>query len=128
MLHLKRNEGLNVVPFIDIMLVLLAIVLTVSTFLSQGKIHVEIPKASSSEKKIQKKAFEVIVNSEDKIYVNDKEIGLNELSKKLQEIPRDFPVVLKNDENSKFKIFISIIDLLKKKDHKNFQIVVKDEK
>ncbi len=128
MLHLKRSEGLNVVPFIDIMLVLLAIVLTVSTFLNQGKIHINIPKATSSEKNIQKKAFEILVNSENLIYVNDKEVSLDQLDTKLQKIEKDFPIILKSDENSKFKIFISIIDLLKVKEHKNFQIVVKDEK
>lgn len=127
MLHLKRTEGLNVVPFIDIMLVLLAIVLTVSTFLSQGKIKVDIPKASS-EKNMQKEAFEIIVNNTNIIFVNDKEVNLEQLAMKLQEIPKDFPISLKSDENSKFKTFISIIDLLKEKKHENFQIVVKDEK
>jgi len=127
MLHLKRTEGLNVVPFIDIMLVLLAIVLTVSTFLSQGKIKVDIPKASS-EKNMQKEAFEIIVNNTNIIYVNDKEVNLEQLAMKLQEIPKDFPISLKSDENSKFKTFINIIDLLKEKKHENFQIVVKDEK
>ena len=127
MLHLKRTEGLNVVPFIDIMLVLLAIVLTVSTFLSQGKIKVDIPKASS-EKNMQKEAFEIIVNNTNIIYVNDKEVNLEQLAMKLQKIPKDFPISLKSDENSKFKTFINIIDLLKEKKHENFHIVVKDEK
>jgi biopolymer transport protein ExbD len=33
---MKRFDQINVIPFIDIMLVLLAIVLTTATFISQG--------------------------------------------------------------------------------------------
>ena len=48
-MKIKRGDGLNIVPFIDIMLVLLALVLSISTFVSQGKIKVEVPNASSTE-------------------------------------------------------------------------------
>ena len=44
-MKVKRGDGLNVVPFIDVMLVLLALVLSISTFISQGKISCEIKKA-----------------------------------------------------------------------------------
>ncbi|MEE9104639.1 biopolymer transporter ExbD, partial [Helicobacter pylori] len=45
MKSIRRGDGLNIVPFIDIMLVLLAIVLSVSTFIAQGKIKVNLPNA-----------------------------------------------------------------------------------
>ena len=38
---------LNIVPFIDIMLVLLCIVLSVSTFIAQGSIKVTLPESST---------------------------------------------------------------------------------
>lgn len=47
-MRLHRKDGLNVVPFIDIMLVLLAIVLSISTFIAQGKIKLDLPEASSA--------------------------------------------------------------------------------
>ncbi|XNZ27661.1 biopolymer transporter ExbD [Helicobacter pylori] len=50
MKSIRRGDGLNVVPFIDIMLVLLAIVLSVSTFIAQGKIKVSLPNAKNAEK------------------------------------------------------------------------------
>jgi len=37
-----------VIPFIDIMRVLLAIVLTTATFISQGKLDISVPKASNN--------------------------------------------------------------------------------
>lgn len=47
MKSLKKVEGINVVPLIDIMLVLLAIILTVSSFIALGKIEIALPQASS---------------------------------------------------------------------------------
>lgn len=53
MKSIRRGDGLNVVPFIDIMLVLLAIVLSISTFIAQGKIKVNLPNAKNAEKSHQ---------------------------------------------------------------------------
>ena len=45
---MKKFDEINIIPFIDIMLVLLAIVLITASFISQGKIQVNVPKASAS--------------------------------------------------------------------------------
>ncbi len=39
---------MNVIPFVDIMLVLLIIVLTTSSFIATGRIPVNLPEASAS--------------------------------------------------------------------------------
>ena len=39
-MKLPKKDGLNIVPFIDIMLVLLAIVLSISTFIAHNSITV----------------------------------------------------------------------------------------
>ena len=43
-----KRDGLNIVPFIDIMLVLLAIVLSVSTFIAQSGIKVELANSKNA--------------------------------------------------------------------------------
>ena len=43
MKKVPERSPLNIVPFIDIMLVLLCIVLSISTFIAQGKIEVKLP-------------------------------------------------------------------------------------
>ena len=40
----EKFDEINIIPFIDIMLVLLAIVLITASFISQGKIQVNVPK------------------------------------------------------------------------------------
>ena len=49
-MRLPRRDGLNIVPFIDIMLVLLCIVLSVSTFIAQGLIKVDLPSSKTATK------------------------------------------------------------------------------
>ena len=41
-------ESINIIPLVDVMLVLLTIVLTTSTFIAVGAIPVQLPKAESS--------------------------------------------------------------------------------
>lgn len=45
----KEFDYLNVIPLVDVMLVLLTIVLTTSTFIATGGIKVELPKASTDK-------------------------------------------------------------------------------
>ena len=126
-MSIPRRDGLNIVPFIDIMLVLLAIVLSVSTFIAQGHIKVNLPSSSSSQNPQEDKKVTIKVDSESKIYLDDVEISEDELEKKIAALDKNDLVVLKNDKDSKFSSFISIMDVLKKAGHEKFAIVTKKE-
>lgn len=118
-MKIKRGDGLNIVPFIDIMLVLLALVLSISTFVSQGKIKVEVPQASSAqqEKQEEKEPTTIVVNEENKIYINDKEVQEEELMNFISQIPNDTMVHFKGDKNSSLEKLVFVIDQLTKKGH-----------
>ena len=108
---MPKKEGLNVIPLIDIMLVLLAIVLSVSTFIAQGNIKIDLPNSESAEKKQDE---------------NDK-IAEENLKEKLNEIKNETLIELKSDKESKFDSFIKVIDILKEKNHENFAITTTTE-
>ena len=126
-MSIPRRDGLNIVPFIDIMLVLLAIVLSVSTFIAQGHIKVNLPSSSSSQNPQEDKKVTIKVDSESKIYLDDVAISEVELEKKIAALDKNDLVVLKNDKDSKFSSFISIMDVLKKAGHEKFAIVTEKE-
>ncbi|WP_297950432.1 TonB system transport protein ExbD [uncultured Campylobacter sp.] len=126
-MSIPRRDGLNIVPFIDIMLVLLAIVLSVSTFIAQGHIKVNLPSSSSSQNPQEDKKVTIKVDSESKIYLDDITISEDELEKKIAALDKNDLVVLKNDKDSKFSSFISIMDVLKKAGHEKFAIVTEKE-
>lgn len=124
MLRLPKNEGLNIVPFIDIMLVLLAIILSVSTFIAHGQIKIELPKSESAEVASEdKEKILIAINENSEFFIDDKLASLEDLRQKIQSIDEKTLVELKADKSSKFESFIEVIDILRSKDHKNFQIL-----
>lgn len=44
----KPFDTINVIPFVDIMLVLLTIVLTTSSFIASGRVPIHLPRAAQS--------------------------------------------------------------------------------
>lgn len=123
-----KKDGLNIVPFIDIMLVLLCIVLSISTFIAQGNISVDLPKSKSATKSQDEIKFLVVVDENNTIYLNDEAITEEILLLKLDEIDSNTTVVLKSDKDAKFESFIKIIDLLKLKKHDNVSIATEIRK
>lgn len=121
-MKIKKGEGLNIVPFIDIMLVLLAIVLSISTFIAQGKIKVEVPQADSAQQPKEEKRVVITVDADNKIYLDDKLTNLTELKSSLAPIDSKTLIELNSDKESKFDIFVQILDILKDKNHENFAI------
>ncbi|GAA8993840.1 TonB system transport protein ExbD [Helicobacter pylori] len=124
MKSIKRGDGLNVVPFIDIMLVLLAIVLSISTFIAQGKIKVSLPNAKNAEKSQpnDQKVVVISVDEHDNIFVDDKPMNLEALSAVVKQTDPKTLIDLKSDKSSRFETFISIMDILKEHNHENFSI------
>lgn len=122
-MRLNKKDGLNIVPFIDIMLVLLAIVLSISTFIAQGKIAVDLPSANSTEQiKEDEKKVSVVIDKDNKFFIDDAEISENELKDKLNAVDIKTLIELKSDKNAKFDSFVKVIDILKEKGHENFAI------
>ncbi|MGN8526540.1 TonB system transport protein ExbD [Helicobacter pylori] len=124
MKSIRRGDGLNVVPFIDIMLVLLAIVLSISTFIAQGKIKVSLPNAKNAEKSQpnNQKVVVISVDEHDNIFVDDKPTNLEALSAVVKQTDPKTLIDLKSDKSSRFETFISIMDILKEHNHENFSI------
>ena len=123
---LKRPEGLNVIPLIDVMLVLLAIVLTISTFISQGNIQVDLPKSSQSEKSPTNDFFEIVINDENHLHVNDSVVLMEDLANTLSPLPLDRSIILRSDQKSDFGVFVQVMDILKAKGYSEVKIAVKE--
>ena len=122
----KRFDEINVIPFIDIMLVLLVMVLTTATFIKQGVIPVDLPNAKTSNKEEIKKEINIYVNANGDIFFNKDKVDLKLLEDKLSMISRDDTVVLRSDKNSKFQDFVSVMDILKRLQHEQLYIVTKE--
>ena len=121
-MRLPRRDGLNIVPFIDIMLVLLAIVLSVATFISQGHIKIKVPQSSSAEKLDNDKKLSIILDKDSKIYIDERESTIDEVKSRIAEIESSVLVELVSDKEARFQAFIDILDILKERGHEKFVI------
>jgi len=126
MKHRKKFDQVNVIPLIDILLVLLVMVITTATFIKQGILPIELPEAKASDKKEDKKEFDIYITKEGKYHLDKKEVSLSELESKLQEVGKDETVVLRSDKDASFQHFVTVMDILKKLEHKQLYIVTKE--
>ncbi|MFA9462365.1 ExbD/TolR family protein [Thiohalorhabdus sp. Cl-TMA] len=110
---MKRFDDINVIPFIDIMLVLLAIVLTTATFIAQGKIDVTLPEAESAKETSEEPPARITIDSQGRFHFNGEAIGLEALEKRLDGLKPEDPVVLRVDKGVAFGRFVSVMDALK---------------
>jgi len=122
----KKFDQVNVIPLIDILLVLLVMVITTATFIKQGILPIELPDAKSSEKKEDKKEFDIYITKDGKYHLDKKEISIADLESRLAAISKDQTVVLRSDKEASFQHFVSVMDILKKLKHKQLYIVTKE--
>ena len=125
---LKRKPlaSMNVIPFIDIMLVLLVMVLTTATFIRQGIIPVDLPEAKSSDKKTDNKEVTIYVTKKGEIFLDKERVDLSTLQIRLGKISKKDTVVLRSDKESKFQDFVHVMNILKKLNHESLYIVTKE--
>lgn len=123
MIEIPKKEPLNIVPFIDIMLVLLAMVLSISTFIAKGEIQINLPQSESSQASGEKeKPILVQVNAEGEFYWDGQLVSVENLEDKVKALNSNDRVLMRIDKESKFDSFVQVIDLFKKYNHENFAI------
>jgi biopolymer transport protein ExbD len=108
----KQFESLNMVPFIDIMLVLLTIVLTTSSFIASGRIPVNLPKATAS-KPDSRQMKTIEINAAGAIYYSGERVNTSVLKTKLGAIDKETPILLRADKAVQLQRFIDVADVLK---------------
>ncbi len=122
----KRFDSINVIPFIDIMLVLLVMVLTTSTFIKQGIIPVDLPQAKAAQKEDIKKEITIYVNAKGELFFDKDKVDLQTLENRLSATSKEQIIVLRSDKESKFQDFVSVMDILKRLGHEQLYIVTKE--
>ncbi|WP_324172670.1 biopolymer transporter ExbD [Sulfurimonas sp.] len=122
----KKFDQINVIPFIDIMLVLLVMVLTTATFIKQGVIPVELPTAKATKKEDLKKEISIYVNVKGELFYEKDKVSAKELEVKLSQISKEQTVVLRSDKESRFQDFVTVMDILKRLKHEQLYIVTKE--
>ncbi|EJP26794.1 TonB system transport protein ExbD [Haemophilus sputorum] len=125
---MKKFDEINIIPFIDIMLVLLAIVLVTASFISQGKIQVNVPKATTTQNvKADDLAKLITITADNQFYFNDKPTDKEQLTNEIRTWDKAQRVTLKVDGAVSFEKFVELTDLLSANDIKNVGIITRKD-
>lgn len=112
---MQKFDSINVIPFIDIMLVLLAIVLTTATFVANGQLDITLPTATSESASNDLEKIEIAVDRQNQLFYTGEPVTLSELDSNLAQLETTTAIILRVDESVPFSQFISVIDLLKQR-------------
>ncbi len=110
---MKRFDQINVIPFIDIMLVLLAIVLMTATFIAREGIDFDLPEAESAAPVSGDQIVEITIDKNEALRLDGEAITLEALDKRLQGLDKNQAVQLGVDRGAAFGVFVKVIDILK---------------
>lgn len=121
----REFDYINVIPLVDVMLVLLTIVLTTSTFIATGMISLSLPKASHSQ--AESLRWQTIsIDQTGRIYFNTTAVAFEGLGAAVERLDRETPLVVRADGNIRLQVFIDVLDLLNGRGFK--KVTVQTEK
>lgn len=112
----KRDKGINVTPFVDVLLVVLVIFILTSNATVPG-LEVNLPKASSSVPLEKPKTKAVTIDNAGQVFLDAYPVSLPELEERLRlekAINADFPVIVRGDAQVHYARVVEVLDLLRR--------------
>ena len=121
----EKFDKINIVPFIDIVLVLLVIVLATASFIEKTGIDIDLPKASS-QTKIDPKNISISIDAKGNYFYDNKAIKLEGINENIMMLdPTKDNITITTDKASSFESFVAVIDILKAKKFEKISILTK---
>ena len=117
--HRKKRlvSDINVVPYIDVMLVLLVIFMVTAPLLTEG-VKVDLVEAKAKQMKPKDEPFVVVVDKDGRYFINE-ELNApsteNEIRVKAQAVLRNAPAtpfLVRGDKNTKYEAVINAMVML----------------
>ncbi len=113
------KEGLteiNMVPLIDVMLVLVVILLMTATFvvpnMTPEGIHVSLPQAKNAQA-VAASPVQVELDAQGGLSVDGQPVAVSNLPAVLADMPRERPVLIAADKAVQLQAFVAVMDTLR---------------
>lgn len=127
--QLERRAGtslseINIVPFVDVVLVLLIIFMITAPILQSG-IEVELPK-TKTVKEIAEERLVVTIDRAQRVYLGNEPVNVRELGAKIRAVtqnPEREAVFVRCDETVPFGSFATVVDELRQSGIQNVSVV-----
>lgn len=127
--QVQRETGtslseINMVPFIDVVLVLLIIFMITAPILQSG-IDVDVPK-TKTVKELTEVRMVVTIDRGQRVYLNDKPVNIHEIGQKVvsqSRNPKNQSVYVRCDETVPFGSWATVVDALRQSGITNISVV-----
>ena len=106
---------INIIPFVDIALVLLIIFMLTSMAILRASIQVDLPQAANVGEKVTS-TVNIVITLEGKIFLNGEEATLEEIGATVLEETKENPdlqAVISGDRGVQYGSVIEIVDILR---------------
>ena len=110
----KQIAQINVVPMIDVMLVLLVIFMVTAPLLTAG-VQVDLPKSEAAPIKGDDQPISISVDAKGNVWIQETQIGLDDLVPKLQAIVGQKPdtrIFIRGDKGIEYGRVMEVMGLL----------------
>lgn len=127
---MKRFDSINVIPLIDVMLVLLAIVLMSASFIVKDSLQIELPETSNTQSYIsspEETPVKLYINKDNQLFIEEKPQNLEEVQLFLTTLNKQQAITLQVDKKTEFGVFVQLIDSLKGQELTNLTILTKSQ-
>ena len=117
-------SDINMVPFIDVVLVLLIIFMITAPILQSG-IDVDVPK-TKTVKELTELRMVVTIDRGQRVYLNDKPVNIHEIGQKVvsqSHDPKNQSVYVRCDETVPYGSWITVVDALRQSGITNISLV-----
>ena len=105
------NQDMNLTNMIDVVFAILIVFLISAPLMSQG-IKVDLPNAEAPTLE-QKKMLKVSITKDEKIFVSDMEVNINDFNEIFKSLWQDdMPVVINADEAVHYGIVMKVVSLV----------------
>ena len=123
----KEFDYINMIPLIDVMLVLLTIVLMTSTFIMGGMIRVELPRVSGEQEAVAR-TRSVEMDQAGRLYYDGLAVGLEEFKGRLSNVSRDVPFLIRADKRVPLQYFVEVLGTVKGMGFKRVSVQTEKER
>ena len=136
MIDFRRNKKkelmseINIIPFTDVVLVILIIFMITTPMLVQSSIKVNLPETSLNSPREAAKTIEISVKGSGEIYLNDQRMkDILALRNALSQLPvQNSPVVVKGDREVNYGVVAQVLGTAQKLGAKSLELQVQYKK
>ena len=129
----KTKKDLNLIPMINIIFLLLIFFMLTGVIQEKSLFDIQRPSSENSQIENNENSNRIVISvtNENKIYIKNQQIKLNELSSRLENLNNSVKVIIEVDKNLTVKNFTKILSIIKKMEIKKVfvrSLKIKDDR